>query len=201
MDKQFDLMSIMLKNPQAKLGDILSSGIDMQNIGLDTEANYVKLQDIQNNPNFQNSQGKFDENKFHQEYIQAQKTYNYLVDNNPYKPSKYDVFAAPSKIDNSPQFSVEQTGNPYRITHGLSGLNAEGPKILSVEELAQTRPVYNNATKRWEKAPNDSFFDLLDGDTRILAQYDSAGTHVDPITGKTIEHNKGDFKTDSSGTI
>ena len=55
MDKQFDLMSIMLKNPQAKLGDILSSGIDMQNIGLDTEANYVKLQDIQNNPNFQNS--------------------------------------------------------------------------------------------------------------------------------------------------
>ena len=201
MDKQFDLMSIMLKNPQAKLGDILSSGIDMQNIGLDTEANYVKLQDIQNNPNFQNSQGKFDENKFHQEYIQAQKTYNYLVDNNPYKPSKYDVFAAPSKIDNSPQFSVEQTGNPYRITHGLSGLNAEGPKILSVEELAQTRPVYNNATKRWEKAPNDSFFDLLDGDTRILAQYDSAGTHVDPITGETIEHNKGDFKTDSSGTF
>ena len=201
MEKQFDLMSIMLKNPNAKTQDILSSGIDMDNMGLDTEANYVKMSDVQNDPRFKDYQGKFSPTKFHQVYVQAQSAYNYFQANNPYKPSKYDLFADPGKVDNSPTFSVQEINNPYRITHGLTGLNEEGPRTLSIEEIAQTRPVYNITTKKWEKAPNDSFLDLLDGDTRVLAQYDSNGTHIDPITGQTIEHNKGDYKTDSSGTF
>jgi len=51
---------------------------------------------------------------------------------------------------------------------------------------------------QWGDSPNDGhyFFDTL-----VLAQYDSKGTHPDPITGEEVEHNAGDLKLDNDGNF
>ena len=44
-----------------------------------------------------------------------------------------------------------------------------------------------------------SLLDKFFGDTLVYAQWDEEGTHIDPETGRTVKHRKGDWKTDSSG--
>lgn len=201
MDKEYDMLSLMLKNPDSTMQDIASSGIDIGNIGIQSEKDYMNLNEVKNDPKFLDQSGKFDQGKFHKEYQQALFNYNYLASQDNYKYSKYDIFAPPEKRDFTPGFTITNTQNPYRTTHGLTGLNEEGPRTLSIEEIAQTQPVFNTATKKWEDAPNDSFFNLLDGETRVLAQYDNDEDSKDPVTGEIIHHKKGDYKYNDNGTF
>lgn len=201
MDKEYDMLSLMLKNPDSTMQDIASSGIDIGNIGIQSEKDYMNLNEVKNDPKFLDQSGKFDQGKFHKEYQQALFNYNYLASQDNYKYSKYDIFAPPEKRDFTPGFTITNTQNPYRTTHGLTGLNEEGPRTLSIEEIAQTQPVFNTATKKWEDAPNDSFFNLLDEETRVLAQYDNDEDSKDPVTGEIIHHKKGDYKYNDNGTF
>ena len=45
-NKQYDMMSLVLKNPDATLSDIASSGLDTNDIGLKSEDYYTSLKDV-----------------------------------------------------------------------------------------------------------------------------------------------------------
>jgi hypothetical protein len=75
-----------------------------------------------------------------------------------------------------------------------------------MDELAQDHKVLLNPTTagdnlenaKWGDTPNDNFTGYF-LDTLVLAQYDSDGFHKDPISGKTVEHKKGDLRFDENG--
>jgi hypothetical protein len=71
--------------------------------------------------------------------------------------------------------------------------------------LANPTEVYDSegnpdwSKAKWHDAPNDSWFTDFT-DTRVLAQWESDGEHIDPITGETVKHSKGQLKLNEEGT-
>lgn len=204
MAKQNDLMLNMLANPNFTVGDFASVGLDTTNTSLESEDTYKNAPIIQQNPIFQTN-GQFDQNKFHQAYQTAQVAYNNLDKDDSTKIfSKYNIFAPMEKRDFSPQVEITTAPNPDRQMKSMIILGENSKPTKTPEEIAQGEKVYNRKTGEWEASPEDSFFDtLLDtfgGQARVLAAYDNDVDSNGVERGQAgfdenkIEHSKGELK-------
>lgn len=219
--KQNDWVLNILGNQGFSTADFKSVGLTTENTSLLEEDVYKRSKQIQENPLFQNPDGTFNSESFHKFYEGAEKKYNLLA-NETYldqmaqqqiKYGKDDIFApAKQRRTFAETVSYGLAPNPDRTATGLIRVGETSKPKRSRSEIAQTQKVLDNPTEvynsegvpnwskaKWSESPNDSWFtDFFD--TRVLAQWESDGVHIDPVTGQEVKHVKGEAKLNENGT-
>lgn len=200
--KENDIILNMLANPKFTLEDFQAVGLNSDNTGLQSEDKYLQSDKIKSVSAFQDSNGQFDKNKFHNFYQSAGQFYNQMSNDDYEKAileqaqySKDNIWVNPKKrtIDYKP--TLVKRANPTLVTNSLEQMGQMGKRTLSTSEIAQTQAVVNPITGKKSASPNDSFFSNL-FNTLVLASYDN--DVVDPKTGEIL-HKKGDLKYNEDG--
>lgn len=200
--KENDIILNMLANPQFTLEDFQAVGLNSDNTGLQSEDKYLQSDKIKSVSAFQDSNGQFDKNKFHNFYQSAGQFYNQMSNDDYEKAileqaqySKDNIWVNPKKrtVDYKP--TLVKRANPTLVTNSLEQMGQMGKRTLSTSEIAQTQAVVNPITGEKSASPNDSFFSNL-FNTLVLASYDN--DVVDPKTGEVL-HKKGDLKYNEDG--
>lgn len=203
MNKENDLFLNMVANPDFTLEDFMAVGLTADNTGIDTEESYKSNSHVQNY--FKTESGTFDESKYHNAYLLAQMQYG-IMSTQEYnkameKQGQYhrdNILVPAYQRRQDPDLEFTKIPNPLLQQRSIISLGrSEDPK-LSIEEIAQTQKVYDPKTGEWHDSPNESFFTDF-WETRVLAQYDSDGTHIDPITGDEVEHKANEYKLNADG--
>ena len=200
--KENDIILNMLANPKFTLEDFQAVGLNSDNTGLQSEDKYLQSDKIKSVSAFQDSNGQFDKNKFHNFYQSAGQFYNQMSNDDYEKAileqaqySKDNIWVNPKKrtVDYRP--TLVKRANPTLVTNSLEQMGQMGKRTLSTSEIAQTQAVVNPITGEKSASPNDSFFSNL-FNTLVLASYDN--DVVDPKTGEVL-HKKGDLKYNDDG--
>lgn len=200
--KENDIILNMLANPKFTLEDFQAVGLNSDNTGLQSEDKYLQSDKIKSISAFQDSNGQFDKNKFHNFYQSAGQFYNQMSNDDYEKAileqaqySKDNIWVNPKKrtVDYKP--TLVKRANPTLVTNSLEQMGQMGKRTLSTSEIAQTQAVVNPITGEKSASPNDSFFSNL-FNTLVLASYDN--DVVDPKTGEVL-HKKGDLKYNEDG--
>lgn len=200
--KENDIILNMLANPKFTLEDFQAVGLNSNNTGLQSEDKYLQSDKIKSVSAFQDSNGQFDKNKFHNFYQSAGQFYNQMSNDDYEKAileqaqySKDNIWVNPKKrtVDYKP--TLVKKANPTLVTNSLEQMGQMGKRTLSTSEIAQTQAVVNPITGEKSASPNDSFFSNL-FNTLVLASYDN--DVVDPKTGEVL-HKKGDLKYNEDG--
>ena len=200
--KENDIILNMLANPKFTLEDFQAVGLNSDNTGLQSEDKYLQSDKIKSISAFQDSNGQFDKNKFHNFYQSAGQFYNQMSNDDYEKAileqaqySKDNIWVNPKKrtVDYKP--TLVKRANPTLVTNSLEQMGQMGKRTLSTSEIAQTQAVVNPITGEKSSSPNDSFFSNL-FNTLVLASYDN--DVVDPKTGEVL-HKKGDLKYNEDG--
>ena len=212
-EKEYDLFMNMLRNPEASLDTFMLGGLNTDNTQLLDKSEYKSSNKIQEA--LKDQYGQFDEVKFDKLYNNAQMYYNILSQTDYDKIMKEqityhrdDIFAPADQRRKGPDFQQVVVPNAYKYTSSIHELGKVGERTKSVDELAQSNKVLLNPTTagenlenaQWGDSPNESFAEHF-FDTLVLAEWDSDGTHKDPITGELVEHTKGDLKLDQTGNF
>ena len=198
MKKENDLVLNMLANQNFTVSDFKAVGLTSENTNLLPEEKYKASEKITSNPLFQTN-GEFDEAKFHDFYVGAGYFYNQLAQDLDITKeaifSKENMWVDQSqrKIDYKPK--LVRSPNEQLVTNSLDVIGQRGPRTMSISEIAQTRPIYDTKTGEWKESPNDSFFSNF-FDTLVLATYDEDEFDEE---GNKI-HEKGQYKLDDNGT-
>ena len=200
--KENDIILNMLANPKFTLEDFQAVGLNSNNTGLQSEDKYLQSDKIKSVSAFQDSNGQFDKNKFHNFYQSAGLFYSQMSNDDYEKAileqaqySKDNIWVNPKKrtVDYKP--TLVKKANPTLVTNSLEQMGQMGKRTLSTSEIAQTQAVVNPITGEKSASPNDSFFSNL-FNTLVLASY--GNDVVDPKTGKVL-HKKGDLKYNEDG--
>lgn len=200
--KENDIILNMLANPKFTLEDFQAVGLNSDNTGLQSEDKYLQSDKIKSVSAFQDSNGQFDKNKFHNFYQSAGQFYNQMSNDDYEKAileqaqySKDNIWVNPKKrtVDYKP--TLVKRANPTLVTNSLEQMGQMGKRTLSTSEIAQTQAVVNPITGEKSASPNDSFFSNL-FNTLVLASYDN--DVVDLKTGEVL-HKKGDLKYNEDG--
>ena len=71
----------------------------------------------------------------------------------------------------------------------------------SIRELAQKSKIYDSETGEYlDKSAEDlGLFGGLFSTPLVYAKWDSDGDHIDPITGRTVKHKKGEYRLNDDG--
>lgn len=214
--KENDWVLNLLGNSDLSVPDLYAAGLNADNTSLQDEKTYKASPKISQNPNFLKQDGSFDDTKFHNFYQDALVKYKTLANDTVREQQKKaaiiygkdDIFAPKNQrrtFADTVQYG--KTANPDRQTTSLIRIGETTAPKWSVSEIAQSQKVLANpveAAKDWTKAiwhdsPNDSWFtDFFD--TRVLAQWDSDGEHIDPVSGEKVKHKKGEMKLNENGT-
>ena len=205
MAKENDLLLNQLQNPAFNAYDFKQVGLDISNTSLEDKETYRNLDFVRNNPMLQ-TEGAFDEAKFDALYSTALNHYNQMAQNKVGEDIgshaaffRDNIYAPIEKRNTNINYELRRVANPLRTQQSISRIDAVTDSPLSVREIAQTQRVWDTKTNSWQEAPNDSWFDNWTH-TRVLAQWDEEGDHVDPVTGQTVHHKQGDKKLNDAGT-
>lgn len=212
--KENDWIVTKLNNPDFTPAQLDAAGVTPENTGLLTADQYKKSPVIQEA--FKNKEtGKFDEAQFNTFYNRQAKDYNIFATKqyqdtleSDYKYARTDTSRPSGSQIRDIKLEVDRISNPDRLTTGLEAVNVEGARTQSASEIAQSRSIFNTDKGKFEdETPNDS--SLITSATKwiksvfnplVMAQWDQDGTHVDPISGRTVNHKKGEYKVDNDGT-
>lgn len=202
--KDNDMVALLLFNPEVTMLDMGASGINSQNTGIKQENDYLSIPEVLDNPKFKGSDGQFDQNKFHDFYINALRNYNVLAQGG-WQPT-YDennIFAPAAQKNYGPKLKEVNIANPFRQTSSMVTLGELGPRTKSIQEIAQSQQVYNTETKEWMGTPEDSFFGTIGMGPLALAQWDfDADEKGNPTKDESkIKYHKGDLKLNDNGTF
>ena len=211
--KEYDLFANRLSNPQASIDNLIASGLSVDNTSLQDKSIYENNEEVRKQ--FHNQYGEFDQASFDSFYNNTKIIYNYLAETKQEEAIKKqatfhrsNMYADPQQRREGPDFIELKVSNPFHITQGLIAPGISGKPTKSVDELAQANKVLLNPTTagdnleyaQWGDAPNDNFTGYF-FDTLVLAQYDEAGTHKDPITGEIVAHEAGAPRLDNDGNF
>lgn len=209
--REHDIFMEMLDNPTASFDTMVTVGLTPTNTSLQDRNTYKQDPWVQSN--FKNSEGNFDEITFNKLYDTASIYYNNLArasyEDSAKKQLSFhrdNIWAPVEQRRSGPDFKQIKISNPYGQIFNLNTLGKIDQPTKSVDEQAQAHKTLLNPTTAgdnlenaiWDDSPNDSFFKNF-FDTLVLAQYDSDGTHKDPITGEIVNHKKGDLRVDDEG--
>jgi hypothetical protein len=115
-----DMILNMLANDSFSVSDFKAVGLTAANTKLESEETYKNSQMIQENQLFKDENGNFNNDLFHQYYLQATDFYNKLADDTYLEDitkttfySKHNLFAPEGspKLDETPTFVV--SANPF----------------------------------------------------------------------------------------
>lgn len=214
--EQYDLMYNIVDNPESTVLDFRDAGFNAENTTLEDISvylndPYIKEQFTEN--------GVFDEGAVREAYNNATIMYNVMA------ADLYDEYIQSQipwgKYNNDVDYELRQKGprylhiessNPDHITSSMIEIGQVGPRLFSREEHGQRSQTLKNPSEVfangednpnwdvaiWDDSPNDSFFSNFFTPI-VFAQYDSDGTHVDPISGELVEHKKGTPKLNPQG--
>lgn len=202
-NKDNDLLLNMLANPDFTLTDFETIGLNADNTGLDTPDYYKNNTHVQEA--FKTPNGNFDEAAFNKAYNSAAAVYNVMATQSYDKIAlqqasfhRDNILAAPEQRRKGPDITLTTIPNPMKQQSGIITLGKTEAPTMSIDEIAQTQKVWDPSSQSWHDSPNDSFFtDFFD--TRVLAQWDEEGEHIDPITGETVHHEKYEPKLNDQG--
>lgn len=211
MAKTKDLFLNMVANPTMTLEDLVSVGLTSENTMLLDRASYASNEKVQDM--FRDEEGNFDEQQFNLFYDIAEQSYNILATDeaniNLMDVTAYDsdnIFVDPSKRRQVNKPYAVKLPNPDRLNTGVTRIGKTSERTLSQDEIAQSQQVLlnpvevaNGAKPIYGDSPNDSWFKDF-WDTRVMAAWDEDGTHIDPVTGREVQHQKGDLKLNENGT-
>lgn len=206
--KPNDWMLNVLQNPSFSLSDFKAVGIDGNNTSIEDRDVYANNKIIQSNPQFQDSDGNFDNAKFNQFYDSALQSYQLLA-NNTFNETVMDEATfgfnniwAPkeAKKRTQPEFQINRVFNPDRRKFGVEKVGFVSDRTLTAAEIAQTQKVFDPETGEWEESPNDAWLGRNWFEPVALAQWDSDDFHIDPETGRKVRHKKGELKLNEEGT-
>lgn len=204
--KENDYFLNMLSNPDFNESDFREVGLTTENTSLEDINTYKNLDFIKEDPRFQ-TDGKFDEAKLNTVYNAVLQSYNNFANGitteriaDEHKFYRNNIYASYEDRNNNIEASIHREANPLRQSKGLIHANDVMDSPFSIREIAQTQKVWDEATKSWQDAPNESFFNNFI-ETRVLAQWDSDGEHVDHFTGQTVKHKKGEKIINENGTF
>ena len=211
MAKTKDLFLNMVANPSMTLEDLVSVGLTSENTMLLDRASYASNEKVQDM--FRDEEGNFDEQQFNLFYDIAEQSYNILATDeaniNLMDVTAYDsdnIFVDPSKRRQVNKPYAVKLPNPDRLNTGVTRIGKTSERTLSQDEIAQSQQVLlnpvevaNGAKPIYGDSPNDSWFKDF-WDTRVMAAWDEDGTHIDPVTGREVQHQKGDLKLNENGT-
>ena len=215
-EKQYDLFMEMVNNPEIGLADLKALGLTADNTQLLDEDTYLKSSKIQDK--YKTPEGEFDEEAAKKAYGIVKSVYNLLstdqydqnlADVTFYDPNNIFKNESQNKYDNTPKLITIE--NPLKQSRGLVAVGMLGPQYKTEDEIAQGQKVLANPVEAtnpdgsideskaiWHDAPEESFFTDF-RDTRVLAQYDEDGTHIDQNTGEEVKHFKGQLKYNREG--
>ena len=218
-NKENDLLLTMINNPEFTFEEMQVAGLNIDNTSLNTREAYKERQDIQDK--FKDKKnGEFDDETYNKYYDMAVYGYNVMAntsfDQALERILEYDkdnIYASTSKKKYEPNFSYVKVANPFRQNESMVTLGRRQEPTKTFDEIAQSNKVLTNPTEVykndgtadwskavWHEAPENDFFEDF-WDTRVIAQYDEDGEHVDPITGETVKHKKGDLRLNEQGTF
>ena len=210
--KENDWLLNRVSNPNFLISDFKELGLNASNTSLEDATVYKDIPQIQSNPQFQ-TDGKFDEAKFNNVYKYMAETYNQFADDSYQEDitsqslfHRDDIFADPKKRRQGPDIYFKREANPLQQTKGIIRLNLQEAPTRTIDEIAQTQKVLTNpvevkngAKPIYSDSPNDSLWsDFFT--TRVMAQWDDEGDHIDTFSGEKVHHKKGDFKLNDQGT-
>lgn len=210
--KQNDWIVASLNNPQYTASDFRDlAGLTLDNTQLLSRDEYLKSNFIRNNDLFKDKDGNFKEEKFNYFYDLASKNFKDFSEDaelSNYQYSLNDVTRptdAPVKND---QFTIKRVTNPDQITVGIAGLQTITEPTRSKRSLAQDSKIYDPENNVYlDKSVNEislfsnpvEYIKSLFGDPLVYATYDEDTIEIDPITGREIKHQKGEWKTNEYG--
>ena len=203
--QQNDIFAAVIQKPNASVFDLAASDIVPTNTQLLSPEEYKKLPKVQQM--FKTSTGKFDNDAFNLVYNRAAQLYQNLgsdkslADALEYDPEDLSAPIHSKKIDVRPVAMMDI--NPFKKSYSLTGVNSIDDNGLSLRELAQQSKIFDTRTGKWmDKSANDlNIFDANFGDTLVYAQWDTDGVSLDPVTGKTVKHKKGEWKYNKDGNL
>lgn len=202
---QHDWFATRLMNGDKDLTNLIADNIVPANSTLESPEFYKEKNKVKEI--FTDDNGNFDDEKFNNFYNQMKLEYDYLkaIDTENYI---YDMYQK-SNVDFTTDFgkakdremTVSQIANPQEQKYGIEQWNTWSDPELSKREAAQKNYYYNTETGQWsDKTVNDlGALGLITGDSLVYATWDTDGTHIDPLSGETVRHAKGDWKTDEWG--
>ena len=211
--REHDIFMEMLDNPTASFDTMVTVGLNPTNTSLQSRDTYKRDRWVIDN--FKNQYGQFDETAFNKAYDVANMLYNNLAKSSYEESMKKqasfhrdNIWAPIEQRRSGPDFKQIKIANPYEQVYNLNTLGRIDQPTKSIDELAQSHKVLSNPTTAgknlenaiWDDSPNDKFWGNF-FETLVLAQYDGDGTHIDPISGETVEHKKGDFKLNNEGQL
>lgn len=210
--KQNDWIVATINNPTFDAGDFQHiSDMTLDNTQLLSKDQYLKSRYIRENDLFKDSQGQFSEelfNRFYQGAAQrfAEFSTENIVDN--YEYSMWDVMRPSKGKVKESRINLEMRQNPEHISIGIAGFNEVTKSNKSQRELAQNSKIFDPASGKYlDVSVNDlsfwdnpvGYFKSLFDDPLVYATYDQDETEVDPYTGNTITHKKGEWKLNDDG--
>lgn len=204
-DNKWDLFLNIINNPDKNFEDLINAGFTADNSELlskDIYQNDAEIKDY-----YTNSSGVFDQARFDEDYevisqinqnLQNLKDYNKQI--NFFSYHRDNFLADESKRRKSPDFEIFRAPNPFEQTSGIISLGKTENPIKTAQEIAQGEQVHNLKTDTWEESPEEaSLFENILDEAKVLAVYEEDGVHVDPITGESVVHKKGDLKFNANG--
>lgn len=216
MTKENDWLVAQLNNQTYTFSDFKKVGLTADNTQMLSKDEYKKNAYITNHDAFKNDQGEFDEAKFDKFYDIVSPTYQVFSGNQfedkVFENLAYDPYNAlrpyDAKIKDVTQgFEIKKVPNPLRQKTGISNLGIIDNPEISIREAAESSKVYNWEKQKFEDyTPNDTalFENLFNFgkslfNPLVLAQYEEGETSIDPTTGETITHKKGEYKQNEDG--
>ena len=206
--KEHDWVGENLSNPTFTNSDFKSVGITAQNTSIGPESVYTKIDTIRNNPEFQTN-GNFDQTKFHKKYEELLVSYNKLA-NDTYQEDLLNqsrifdynnIFAPPEERKLGPQSFMTMEQNPDHISKGITGFNRPGPRTMTPMERAEGQKIFDPATGQFtEDTPENSFFKNIFKPI-VMATWDfNADINGNPTEDPTkIVYQKGQYKLNPDG--
>ena len=200
--KQNDWIAINLLNQDVSFEKLVSDGVTSLNTGIRPREDYLELDSIKKA--FSDDSGKFNEAKFNEFYTNALMQYVAFSDIDQEKWLKdtftYDALDINRRKENDiksdPVYEIRKVANPFETSYYFHE-GKEGPRSLSIAELAQKNKYYDRATGKWsDKSPNElGVIGTLFEKPLVLATYDE--DEFDEF-GRKI-HSKGDPKVNEDG--
>lgn len=211
IENKQDWFLAIAENPDFTLTDFNNVGLNDTNVELKDRDFYKNNEYIQNK--FQKD-GKFDEESFNQMYDVAAQSYKIQSDKNQIDlllgNTSYDPYNT-LRPDNSKveQYDVKliRELNPDHLITGFGRIGGVAKATTSYRERAQKSKIFD-----WDKqqyldySPNDQALEnSLGGFVKslvnplVVAKWEEDGQHVDPFTGRTLKHQKGDLKINDQG--
>lgn len=200
-----DWIDLVIHNSDKGFTDFALAGVTEKNLTLKNEDFYKAIPEIKDR--FTDQNGNFNNDAFNKFYDGMAKMYNDYID----KDAALQAYASDYSIDDmrdrhrlTGAIYINRVSNPDHYSKGLSGIWDIKESDLSKRELAQQSEVQDWKTgKSLGWTPNDDdkrgLLDFWFNEPVVYATWDEDGTHIDPISGRTIKHVKGEFKVNNQG--